>query len=81
MSETQQALFQEEPSVFPEGFRYQKEIIDRPAERKLIEAIGQLEFAPFEFHGFVGKRRVVSFGWRYDFTAAASKELVMCQRS
>jgi alkylated DNA repair dioxygenase AlkB len=23
--------------------------------------------APFEFHGFAGKRRVLSFGWRYDF--------------
>src|SRR5262249_39728950 len=24
----------------------------------------------FEFHGFLGKRRVVSFGWRYDFGQA-----------
>ena len=25
-----------------------------------------LPFEEFQFHGFVGKRRVVSFGWRYD---------------
>jgi hypothetical protein len=24
-------------------------------------------FAPFEFQGYVGNRRVVSFGWPYDF--------------
>ena len=28
----------------------------------------ELEFKPFEFHGFLGKRRIVSFGWRYDFS-------------
>jgi alkylated DNA repair dioxygenase AlkB len=26
-----------------------------------------LPFRAFEFHGFTGKRRTVSFGWRYDF--------------
>src|SRR5947209_7224886 len=26
-----------------------------------------LPFQPFEFHGYLGKRRVVSFGWRYDY--------------
>ena len=26
-----------------------------------------LPFREFEFHGFTGKRRTVSFGWRYDF--------------
>jgi alkylated DNA repair dioxygenase AlkB len=74
MSETQQALFQE-PSGFPEGFRYKPEIIDRAAEKELIGAITQLEFAPFEFHGFVGKRRVVSFGWRYDFNGGGLKRI------
>jgi alkylated DNA repair dioxygenase AlkB len=27
----------------------------------------RLPFREFEFHGFLGKRRVLSFGWRYDF--------------
>jgi alkylated DNA repair dioxygenase AlkB len=26
-----------------------------------------LNFTPFAFRGFTGKRRTVSFGWRYDF--------------
>jgi alkylated DNA repair dioxygenase AlkB len=29
-----------------------------------------LPFKRFEFHGFLGNRRVVSFGWRYDFAGA-----------
>jgi alkylated DNA repair dioxygenase AlkB len=28
-----------------------------------------LPFREFEFHGYTGKRRVVSFGWHYDFEA------------
>jgi alkylated DNA repair dioxygenase AlkB len=27
-----------------------------------------LPFREFEFHGYTGKRRVVSFGWHYDFS-------------
>ena len=30
--------------------------------------IQRLPFKEFQFHGFEGKRRVVSFGWRYDFS-------------
>ena len=30
--------------------------------------IRELPFRDFEFHGYTGKRRVVSFGWKYDFS-------------
>jgi alkylated DNA repair dioxygenase AlkB len=33
----------------------------------LLEHIRELPLKEFEFQGFVGKRRTVSFGWRYDF--------------
>ena len=36
-------------------------------ERSLIACFEHLQFREFEFRGFVGKRRTVSFGWRYDF--------------
>ncbi len=29
----------------------------------------ELSFRDFEFHGYMGRRRVVSFGWRYEFSA------------
>ena len=51
----------------PEGFRYQADFISRAEERSLIEHIERLPLREFEFQGFTGKRRVVSFGWRYDF--------------
>jgi len=54
-------------SDLPEGFRYRPDFIDQETERSLICELQNLEFAPFQFHGFEGKRRVVSFGWRYDF--------------
>ena len=40
-------------------------------ECTLLERLKSLPFKPFEFHGFIGKRRVVSFGWRYDYASRA----------
>jgi hypothetical protein len=36
-------------------------------ERELVERIRELPLKEFEFHGYVGKRRVMSYGWHYDF--------------
>ena len=55
--------------ALPEGFRYQPELIGREAETSLLEHVRTLPFREFEFHGFTGKRRVISFGWKYDFGA------------
>ena len=33
-----------------------------------------LELAPFRFHGWLGNRKTESFGWRYDFDDAASRQ-------
>src|SRR5947208_11482445 len=53
--------------ALPEGFKYEPDLVTREAEQTLLEQIRVLPFKDFEFHGFTGKRRVVSFGWRYDF--------------
>ena len=53
--------------VVPEGLRYQPALISRSDESALVERVRELPFREFEFHGYVGKRRVVSFGWKYDF--------------
>lgn len=52
---------------FPDGFRYAPELITQEEEVDLLARIGELPFREFEFHGYKGKRRVVSFGWHYDF--------------
>ena len=54
-------------ATLPEGFVYRPALIAAEQERSLIEHMGALDFRPFDFHGFLGKRRVTSFGWRYDF--------------
>jgi alkylated DNA repair dioxygenase AlkB len=51
----------------PTGFRHRPDLLDAGEERRLLRALEALAFKPFQFHGFQGQRRVVSFGWRYDF--------------
>jgi alkylated DNA repair dioxygenase AlkB len=60
------ALFNSVPAM-PEGMQYVADLISPEEERALVERLAELPFRAFEFQGFLGKRRVVSFGWRYDF--------------
>ena len=53
---------------YPDGFRYQPALISASEEVALVDEIRELPFREFEFHGYTGKRRVVYFGWRYDFS-------------
>jgi alkylated DNA repair dioxygenase AlkB len=55
--------------ALPEGFRYQAELISPSDEETILRHARELPFRDFEFHGYTGKRRVVSFGWQYDFSA------------
>ena len=57
------------PSKLPDGLRYQPALISRTDETRLVERVSALPFREFEFHGYTGKRRVVSFGWKYDFSS------------
>jgi alkylated DNA repair dioxygenase AlkB len=58
-------------SQLPPGFAYRDDVITAEEERALVEQIAELPFKPFEFHGYLGNRRIVSFGWRYDYGARA----------
>jgi alkylated DNA repair dioxygenase AlkB len=51
----------------PEGFAYREDFVSPDEECELVDHVAALEFKPFEFRDYVGHRRVVSFGWRYDF--------------
>ncbi len=63
----------EQASVFtreqegPRGLLYQEEFISAEEEAELIARIRELPLTPFYFGAFEGKRRVASFGWRYDY--------------
>jgi len=54
--------------TLPEGFVYGAEIVPHALARDLIGRFGALPFKNFEFHGFQGNRRIVAFGWKYDYT-------------
>ena len=70
------SLFGDKPdSNLPEGFRYQPAVIPFTSETTLLDEIRALPFREFEFHGHTGKRRVVSFGWQYDFSARQLKKV------
>jgi alkylated DNA repair dioxygenase AlkB len=52
----------------PEGFRYRPDLMGAADEEALLARVRELPFREFEFHGYTGKRRTVSFGWHYDFS-------------
>ena len=55
-----------------EGFRYKPSLIGPTEESALVACVRELPFREFEFHGYLGKRRVVSFGWQYDFSGGGA---------
>ncbi|PCK79173.1 alpha-ketoglutarate-dependent dioxygenase AlkB [Rhizobium sophoriradicis] len=63
----QEDLFGQAGDRFPEGFRYSPDVVPPDLQRSVLEAVPALPFKAFDFHGFEGKRRTVSFGWKYDF--------------
>ncbi len=68
MSAARQPLLFDVPPSQPEGFAYRPEFLSPDEETRLAAWLATLAFEPFQFRGYEGKRRVVSFGWRYDFT-------------
>jgi alkylated DNA repair dioxygenase AlkB len=64
----------EVPSALPEGMRYQPELMSPDEEQGLVAELARLPFREFEFHGFTGRRRTVSFGWRYDFNGGGLQQ-------
>jgi hypothetical protein len=68
----QSDLFAVEP-ILP-AFDYREDVISPGQELALINRFEALPFKPFEFHGYLGKRRVVSFGWRYDYAGATLRD-------
>lgn len=58
-------------ALFPEplipGLAHREDIIDGVEEDALLDRLQGLDLSPFRFHGWIGNRKTLSFGWRYDF--------------
>ena len=61
-------------SMPPHGLVYDEDFLPPDDENELIEHIRTLTLKEFEFQGYLGKRRVASFGWRYDFAEQKLRE-------
>lgn len=73
MPRPQLSLFGSAPAA-PEGLVYVPGFVGEAEERALAGRIAELPFRPFEFHGFTGNRRTVSFGLHYAFDGSGLGE-------
>ena len=62
------------PAGLPEGFRYHPGVLSTEEEEALARELASLPFKPFDFHGCLANRQVVSFGYRYDYDRRAVVE-------
>jgi alkylated DNA repair dioxygenase AlkB len=69
----QRDLF-EAADELPEGMSYTPDVITGEQEQALVGELSLQPFKEFEFHGFFGKRRTVSYGWHYDFNGGGLKK-------
>ena len=58
----------------PEGLAYAPELIDAEEEQALVAHMAELPFKAFEFQGYLGNRRTVSFGLHYEFNGSGLQE-------
>jgi alkylated DNA repair dioxygenase AlkB len=82
----QHDLFGAVEPTLPKGFRYGPDIVSDKIQQALLQEIPGLPFEAFDFHGFKGKRRTVSYGWKYDFSTESVQKgddipaLLLCVR-
>lgn len=62
----------------PDGFVYRDDFITADEESSLVDAIGRIDFTPFEMHGVVARRRVAFFGRSYDSGRASTPAIPEC---
>jgi alkylated DNA repair dioxygenase AlkB len=67
---SQQALFPTPAGpAFANGYAYEADFLSQAEEAALIREIGALPLAEAEYKQYTAKRRIVSYGGRYDFSA------------
>jgi alkylated DNA repair dioxygenase AlkB len=56
-------------TALPDGLRYQPDFLSPAEEQSLLDTIESLPLREAEYKQFTARRRVVSFGGRYDFSS------------
>jgi alkylated DNA repair dioxygenase AlkB len=76
MSVSAQAdLFGAAAPRLPESFLFQPNVVSEDVQSDLLREMKLLPLKPFGFHGFEGKRRIVCYGWKYDYDAACLRRI------
>jgi alkylated DNA repair dioxygenase AlkB len=65
----QQLLFPAPAQAFAPGYAYAPDFLSPDEEAALVEQIQQLPLTEAEYKQFRARRRIVSYGGRYDFSA------------
>lgn len=60
--------------LLPDGFRYLPEVLTAAEETRLVAGFEALPLKPFEFHGYLGNRRIFTFGHKYMFAGADARD-------
>jgi alkylated DNA repair dioxygenase AlkB len=55
------------PVLGPPGFAYQADVLSHDQEQAFMAEFARLPLTPFQFHGYEGNRRILSFGYGYDY--------------
>jgi alkylated DNA repair dioxygenase AlkB len=68
-SVSQSSLFPIEPPAFARGYAYESGFLSEEEEAELLREFESLPFAAARYKEFLAKRRTVSYGGSYDFSA------------
>lgn len=69
MEHPQLDLFGAAEPPLPPGMRYQREFLSRDEEKALVEFAASLPLKEMNYKGYTARRRGVSYGAQYDFSA------------
>jgi alkylated DNA repair dioxygenase AlkB len=69
MARSQFDLFDPAAPELPPGMRYEREFLGAREEQSLVQFAASLPLQEMNYKGYTARRRVVSFGGRYDFRA------------
>src|SRR5579872_437994 len=59
----------------PEGFLYRNEFLSELQEAELLGICRGLDYAAYEYHGYLAKRRIVRYGVNYDSDTREESEV------
>jgi alkylated DNA repair dioxygenase AlkB len=62
------------PEELPEGFLYRHGFLTEPEESELLRIFGGLDFAAYDYHGYLAKRRIIRYGVNYDINTRETSE-------